>query len=156
MRSFRPLIGLGLAATLALTACSPSREAEPVVETQPTLAATQPTEPGVQPVTFTVVGTGDVLSHMPVVEHSIQADGSYDYAPLVADIRPFIEGADLALCHQEVPLTRDEASAHGYPVFAAPAGWLSQRLIWGMTVVQPPRIIRGIEAGMAWLRRWRF
>ncbi len=123
VRSFRPLIGLELAATLALTACSPSREADPVVETQPTLAATQPTEPEVQPVTFTVVGTGDVLSHMPVVEHSIQADGSYDYAPLVADIRPFIKGADLALCHQEVPLTRDEASAHGYPVFAAPAGW---------------------------------
>ena len=85
--------------------------------------ATEP-EPEPEPdVTFTVVGTGDVLSHMPVVHNSIQADGTYDYAPLVADIKPFIEGADLALCHQEVPLTYDEASASGYPVFAAPAGW---------------------------------
>lgn len=123
MKSFRPLIGLGLAAMIGLAACSPSSEADPALQTELPLAVTQPTEPELAPVTFTVVGTGDVLSHMPVVQRSLQADGSYDYAPLAADVKPFIEGADLALCHQEVPLTRDEASAHGYPVFAAPAGW---------------------------------
>ncbi|MDO5049114.1 MAG: CapA family protein [Actinomycetaceae bacterium] len=135
MKSFKKLFPLILAGALPLTACSSSADegafGEPlnievptsgeVSEQAPTEA--EPTEPPVPEVTFTVVGTGDVLSHMPVVENSIQADGSYDYAPLVADIKPYIEGADLALCHQEVPLTRDEASASGYPVFAAPAGW---------------------------------
>ncbi|MDI9588552.1 MAG: CapA family protein [Gleimia sp.] len=124
------LIATAAAFALPLSACSSSTDEGAdgtpvdVQVTDPAASeeVTEATEPEPD-VTFTVVGTGDVLSHMPVVEHSIQADGTYDYAPLVADIKPFIEGADLALCHQEVPLTYDEASASGYPVFAAPAGW---------------------------------
>ncbi|MDO5033883.1 MAG: CapA family protein [Actinomycetaceae bacterium] len=132
MKRSRIPAGIALLAAFALAACSPAVDAQPEITEAPTPAPTPaPTEPPTPPVTFTVVGTGDVLSHMPVVEHSIQADGSYDYAPLVADIKPFIEGADLALCHQEVPLTSDEASAHGYPVFAAPAGWADSTVALG-------------------------
>lgn len=112
---------------LGLAGCAPSfyLADEPVPTLPPTEPTAAPTEPPIPEVTFTVVGTGDVLSHMPVVRNTTQADGSHDYSALVADVKPFIEGADLALCHEEVPMTFDASRVSGYPVFAAPADWVN-------------------------------
>lgn len=124
---FRPLLALTLSLPLlTLGACSPSGPSADAPQSTDQIVETEtqaPTEPPVPDVTFTVVGTGDVLSHMPVVDASLQDDGTYDYEPLVSEIKPFIEGADLALCHQEIPLTEDDADVSGYPTFAAPANW---------------------------------
>jgi len=88
-----------------------------------------PTPP--PPVTFTLVAAGDVLPHAPVVSSATTAAG-IDFLPLMAPVLPYIEGADLALCHMEVPVTPPGTSASGYPMFAAPpelvpslaaAGW---------------------------------
>lgn len=123
----RALITIPLSAALLLSlgACtsSISQPEQPAAPTAPTSSATTQPAKEAQPVTFTVVGTGDVLSHMPVVNHSKQPDGTYDYAPLVKSIRPYIAGANLALCHQELPYTYDDSRISGYPVFHAPKGW---------------------------------
>jgi poly-gamma-glutamate synthesis protein (capsule biosynthesis protein) len=66
--------------------------------------------------------TGDVLPHLPVVAAARRADGSYDFRPLLRGIRRPLRAADLALCHLEVPLTRNLAALSGYPVFSAPHG----------------------------------
>ena len=70
--------------------------------------------------TVTIAVTGDVLPHLPVQAAARRRDGSYDFRPLLRGISGPIRVADLALCHLEVPLTRDRASLSGYPVFAAP------------------------------------
>lgn len=71
------------------------------------------------PVTFTIVAGGDVLPHGPVIA-AARRRGRYDFRPLLAGIRGPVSKADLALCHLEVPLTRDLNALSGYPVFNAP------------------------------------
>src|SRR5204863_258330 len=42
----------------------------------------------------------------------------YDFAPLFDQIKPYIRGADLALCHVETPMT--SAPPTSYPIFNTP------------------------------------
>lgn len=64
--------------------------------------------------------TGDLLPHQPVLSAAQRGDGSYDFEPLLRGIRGPIGRADLALCHLEVPLSRDNRRLSTYPVFNAP------------------------------------
>ena len=69
-----------------------------------------------------VEASGDLLIHSPVFKRALALGGGrrYDFAPLFAAIRPYIRGADLALCHVETPMT--PAAPSGYPVFNTPPG----------------------------------
>ncbi len=83
-----------------------------------------PPPPPPRPRSFTLAVTGDLLPHQPVVA-AARAEGAaagrpYDFAPLLAPVRPLIERADLALCHLETPLSAD-GRVSGYPTFNAPA-----------------------------------
>ena len=52
---------------------------------------------------------------------------AFDFDPMFAALRPMIEKADLAVCHEEVPFAAPGAPYQSYPVFAAPpeiAGWI--------------------------------
>ena len=83
--------------------------------------------------TATVVLSGDLLWH-DTVWHSAAADHArtehgraFDFDPMFASLRPMIEAADLAVCHEEVPFAAPRAPYQSYPVFAAPpeiAGWI--------------------------------
>ncbi|MDO5746850.1 MAG: CapA family protein [Actinomycetaceae bacterium] len=119
-----------LCCALVLGACTHNSTSSTAVKKSsvPTATVQAPSENpelSPKPLTFTIVGTGDVLSHEAVMEASLQSDGTYDYAPLLDDIKPYIQEADLALCHQEVLFAKDNASRSGYPVFRAPPGWAS-------------------------------
>ena len=46
--------------------------------------------------------------------------GGYDFSPLLAPMNPWIQGADLAICHMEVPITPAGIPPCGYPLFATP------------------------------------
>lgn len=68
---------------------------------------------------FTIVAAGDILPHGPVND-SAATDGSWDYTPLLAGIDPWVQGADLALCHLETPVAPPGVTPSGYPMFGAP------------------------------------
>jgi poly-gamma-glutamate synthesis protein (capsule biosynthesis protein) len=71
-------------------------------------------------VQLVVEASGDLLIHSAVFGRAL-ADGGgrwYDFAPMFAQIKPYIAGADLALCHVETPMT--PAAPAGYPVFNTP------------------------------------
>jgi Bacterial capsule synthesis protein PGA_cap len=70
---------------------------------------------------FTIVAAGDVLPHVPVLNSAQLANGTYDFAPLLAPRNPWAQGADLALCHLEVPMAPDGAAPSGYPIVGSPA-----------------------------------
>lgn len=95
----------------------------PASTTSPTTAATSPTPtptPTPDPdAEFTIVAAGDVLPHQPVVSDAKTADGGYDFAAELAAMDPWVQGADLAICHMEVPIS-PTGKPSGYPVFAAP------------------------------------
>jgi poly-gamma-glutamate capsule biosynthesis protein CapA/YwtB (metallophosphatase superfamily) len=70
---------------------------------------------------FTLVATGDVLIHPALTEQAEQdGGGKRDYSQIFAGVKPAISGADLALCHLEVPLAPAAGPFKGYPEFSAP------------------------------------
>src|SRR5512135_1886966 len=71
-------------------------------------------------VSLVVEASGDLLIHSAVFERALMLGGGrrYNFAPFFAKIRPYIRGADLALCHVETPMT--PARPTGYPVFNTP------------------------------------
>jgi hypothetical protein len=72
------------------------------------------------PVRLTVEASGDLLIHSPVWTRALANGGgsTYDFRPMLEPIKPYIEGADLALCHIETPLGPGEPQT--YPLFKAP------------------------------------
>jgi hypothetical protein len=74
----------------------------------------------VKPVRFTVEASGDLLIHSPVWDRALELGGGthYNFAPLFAQIKPYIKGVDLPLCHVETPMT--SAPPTGYPIFNTP------------------------------------
>ena len=100
----------------------------------PSSASGSAAEPvaAVEPRTARIVLSGDLLWH-DTVWASAQADGQadgggrFDFDRMFAALRPLVEGADLAICHEEVPFAAPGAAYQSYPVFAAPpaiAGWI--------------------------------
>jgi poly-gamma-glutamate synthesis protein (capsule biosynthesis protein) len=77
-------------------------------------------KPKPRPVHLTVSASGDLLIHTLVWERAAALAGGtgYDFAPLFAELRPYVRDADLALCHVETPMT--PAPPASYPVFNTP------------------------------------
>jgi len=88
----------------------------------PTTTTTLPPTPG--PAALTVAMAGDLLPHLPLVAqagaYGRDHGARYDFGPMLAPMAPILTGADLALCHLEVPLARDQGALSGYPSFGAP------------------------------------
>ncbi len=80
------------------------------------------TPPEPQPRMFTVVATGDILIHSAVWESAVSYAGGngYDFLPMFEPLRSRVESADLAICHMEVPLSKDNRGISSYPSFRAP------------------------------------
>ncbi len=70
-------------------------------------------------VRLTIEVNGDILVHAPVWQRALQdGHGSYDFAPMLREIRPYVRAADLAICHVETPMT--PRPPEGYPVLNTP------------------------------------
>ncbi len=70
-------------------------------------------------VTLTVEVNGDLLIHQPVWEKALAyGRGSYDFWPMLREIAPYIQQADLAICHVETPMSPRPPT--GYPLFNTP------------------------------------
>ncbi|PUB31667.1 poly-gamma-glutamate synthesis protein (capsule biosynthesis protein) [Promicromonospora sp. AC04] len=99
------------ATTPTSTASSPGTSAAPPVDIAP--------DPLEQDAELTLLAAGDVLPHDPLNDSATGPSG-IDYSPLLAGIDPWVAGADLALCHLEVPVAPPGTLPSGYPVFRAP------------------------------------
>ena len=81
----------------------------------------------------TVLMSGDLLWH-DTVWASAREDAvrrgekqRFDFDPMFAAMKPLVEKADLAICHEEVPFAADDRHLSSYPIFAAPpqiARWI--------------------------------
>lgn len=76
------------------------------------------------PEEITLLFGGDLLPHGPVNNRAATNGAAtgvdYDYAPMFEPVRPIIEGADIAICHMEVPSAPDGEQVTSYPSFGAP------------------------------------
>ena len=104
------------ALTLAATACTAPAPEHTAADSGP---SPSPTEH--EPRTLSVLGAGDILVHESIWEQAEHdGGGEFDFAPMFEGVAPVLDGADLALCHLEVPLAPEEGPFSGYPVFSAP------------------------------------
>lgn len=70
---------------------------------------------------FTLIASGDVLPHDSIIRQA-QADAGgkgYDFAPMLAGVKPVVSAADLAICHMETVYGAD-GDYTGYPAFKSP------------------------------------
>jgi len=142
-RRWARLLAMSAAVAVVVVACT-SEADEGARTSEPTTAdatseATSSTSPGAtdptgdaepspeeaDPRSFTVVVNGDMLLHSGLWE-TAQTDadrtgrGAMDFRPLLANMRPVVSGADLAICHMETPLAPRGGPYSSYPVFSVP------------------------------------
>lgn len=96
-----------------------SRESDSPSESEsPTEGATADSEPIAQ---LTIVSGGDILLHPSIYQTAQTGPDSFDFTYQYEAIKPWISGADLALCSLEVPIAPEGTEYSGYPTFGAPA-----------------------------------
>jgi poly-gamma-glutamate capsule biosynthesis protein CapA/YwtB (metallophosphatase superfamily) len=97
----------------------------------PDPSGSDPATPGRR--TASIVMGGDLLWHNTVwasaaEDHARTGAGDrFDFDPTFAAMKPVVEAADVALCHEEVPFAAPGEPLRSYPVFAAPhqiAAWI--------------------------------
>ena len=127
-----------MAAALAAGCDGGSQAGPPVaVDPAPTAvsapAAPAPGPGGAEPGHATVLLGGDLLWHNTVWASAAEdqartgAGDGFDFDPMFAALRPLVQTADLAICHEEVPFAAPGQRLRSYPVFAAPhqiAHWI--------------------------------
>lgn len=114
-----PTEAIVLTATpLPTEALTPTVTSSPTESPVPTAVPTTST-PTPKP-SVTLVMAGDILLHTRIHEYSKQADGSYNYDTIFANLAEEISAADLALVNQEVIIGGEELGISGYPSFNAP------------------------------------
>jgi poly-gamma-glutamate capsule biosynthesis protein CapA/YwtB (metallophosphatase superfamily) len=94
---------------------------------RPTSSAQSTQRPPAKPkqTSVTVVMNGDLLWHNTLwfgarEDARRRGHGGYDFAPLLAGMKPVIASADMAICHEEVPLAPPGGPYRNYPLFSAP------------------------------------
>jgi hypothetical protein len=114
----RGRVPIAVSCAVALAGCSGSSHRTPPVQARTGAASRASPKP--RTVTITVEASGDLLIHAPIWQRALKLGGGrhYDFAPMLAQARPYIARASLALCHVETPMT--PAPPTGYPIFNTP------------------------------------
>ncbi len=97
---------------------------------------------------------GDLLWHNTVWASAAEDHGrtgrgkTYDFDPMFAGVRSLVSGADVALCHEEVPFAAPGQPPQNFPVFAAPpeaAAWIGAFGFDGCTTASNHSIDQGFD-----------
>ena len=70
--------------------------------------------------TIQIVMVGDMLMHEPIIKSGLQADGTYNFDHLFANVKDTIQQADLAIANQETIMGGPGFGYTGYPSFNTP------------------------------------
>ena len=68
---------------------------------------------------ITILGTGDNIIHEALYLDAKTDDG-YDFRPMYAKVKPYIQAADIATVNQETPIAMTLGGPSGYPAFNTP------------------------------------
>ncbi|OKL49704.1 hypothetical protein BSR29_01780 [Boudabousia liubingyangii] len=113
----------GAATAEPASTATPSAEK---IASNPENGAAPSAEKGAEPqsngpdVTITIAATGDMLPHGPLAKAARRSDGSVHLLDRTVGLKPYISGADLALCHLEVPFATSDQKIQDFPKFAGP------------------------------------
>ena len=173
LAGLRRTLAIGGAGLVIMTgACgapAPRADQSPTPSVVPTVAGTSLSAPPTTPATpsqppvesrrreVTVVMNGDLLWHN-TLWYGAREDArrrgkrGYDFAPALARLRPVVAGADLAICHQEVPIGRSDRPYRNFPRFAVPRQVVSAIKATGYDVCTTASN-HSVDRGFAGLKR---
>lgn len=103
-------------------------------------------------------GAGDNLIHPTVYNDALQADGSYDFAPMYRNIEADVKAADIAYINQESLIGGDELGISGYPVFNTPSDMIPSLVDVGFNLVTSSNnhtLDKGTTGVMNTVKLWR-
>ena len=86
-------------------------------QTEAPVTEPEPTTEYVAPVTISLAAVGDMLMHAGISAPALQADGTYNYDYVFANVKDAISSADLAIVNNEVIMGGNEKGNIGYPCF---------------------------------------
>lgn len=95
---------------------APSQPAATVPETE-SETEPEPSTEYIAPVTANIVAVGDMLMHGGVSVPAVQADGTYNYDYVFANVKDAVNAADLAIANNEVIMGGNSIGNIGYPCF---------------------------------------
>ena len=104
----------------------------------------------------TILSTGDNLIHEKLYQNAHRDDGSYDFTPMYAKIKPFVQAADIATVNMETPMASGEPS--GYPHFNTPTAAGAALIDTGFDVMSAANnhmVDRGSQGLMETLQYWQ-
>lgn len=119
----------GILATLLVVSVVGCAAEPPEVIPTATRAQNPTDNPGIGPACptancFTVAATGDMLIHSalwnPAAIDTNSLGQNYDFVPLLQGQSAYLNQADIAVCHQDAPLTQIGEPPAGYPIFNTP------------------------------------
>ncbi|HEY8534243.1 MAG TPA: CapA family protein [Micromonospora sp.] len=119
--------------------------------------APEPTPESPAATRLTVVAAGDLLIHPDVTDQATAdaraagRDGQ-DFTKIIADVRPVVSEADLAICHLETPLAEPSGPFSGYPLFNVPPA-VADAAAWAGFDTCSTASNHSLDMGVAGIRR---
>ncbi|MCQ2450296.1 MAG: CapA family protein, partial [Clostridia bacterium] len=105
---------------IGISSCSKNTDKKPN-NVQNTVSAPSKDEPVHEVASATVLNTGDILIHNPVLWGAEQSDGSYDFTSMFSEAASWFKKADLSVINLEVTLGGNDGRSYtGYPAFNTP------------------------------------
>ena len=68
---------------------------------------------------LTLLAAGDNLFHISIINSALK-NGEYNFAPIYAEVKSLVQGADLAFINQETVMAGERFGYSGYPLFNSP------------------------------------
>lgn len=88
------------------------------------------TDPG----TVRLIATGDMIPH-DAINLRAETDSGYDYFPMLENMKPFFDKADVRFCNQATPAGGSKFGVTGFPVFNAPTEFSRDMAKLGCNVI---------------------
>lgn len=113
---------------LTVTACHQAPTQTPQQPLEQSTAPSSTSSTSARPRKASVVMNGDLLwhntlwfgAHEDAVTAGRRGSQEMDFGPTLAALKGVVAGADLAICHNEVPTAPPGGPYHSYPAFSAP------------------------------------
>lgn len=84
---------------------------------------------------ISLVATGDWIAHDTINAQAKQKDGSYDYVPMVADLKPYVQRSDIKFCNDPILNGGAVSAVTGYPKFNSPPDFVTSMGAFGCNLV---------------------
>ena len=72
-----------------------------------------------------LIATGDWIAHTSVDNAALQANGSYNFMPMVSDFLPIFKAADIRFCNDPILNGGKSLGISGYPKFNSPTSFVA-------------------------------